>query len=112
VQNIVDGCVIFENWSGNLGHTGKSFNFYDKDVDAWRQVWVADSGRVADYVGRLDGAVMRFTAEVKQPDGSRAMQKMSFTPIAGGRVRQYWEQSTDGGKSWSPLFEGIYSRKK
>jgi TPR repeat protein len=29
VQNILGGCVIFENWTGRMDYTGKSFNFVD-----------------------------------------------------------------------------------
>jgi len=27
-------------------------------------------------------------------------------------VRQHWRQSTDGGKSWSTVFDGKYVRSK
>jgi tetratricopeptide (TPR) repeat protein len=107
VKNIIEGCVIFENWSGSLGHAGKSFNFYDTEKEAWRQVWVDDGGRVTDYVGQLRDGAMRFEAESKG-----AKRRMTFTPQPDGRVRQYIEQSSDGGKTWTAWFDGFYGRKK
>ena len=112
VQRIIEGCVIFENWSDSIGHQGKSFNFYDGEKEAWRQVWVDDGGRVTDYVGHLRDGAMRFEAEGKAKDGKPLKRRMSFTPQPDGRVRQLIEQSTDGGKSWSPAFDGLYGKKK
>jgi len=33
-----------------------------------------------------------------------------WTPQPDGRVRQFFEQSDDGGKTWKPWFEGFYTR--
>ena len=30
---------------------------------------------------------------------------------ADGTVRQHWEQSKDGGKSWTTAFDGLYKKK-
>jgi hypothetical protein len=37
---------------------------------------------------------------------------MSFTPNSDGTIRQLWESSADEGKTWTPLFDGIYRRSK
>jgi hypothetical protein len=34
-----------------------------------------------------------------------------WTPLPDGRVRQFFEQSNDGGETWVPWFEGFYTRK-
>jgi len=112
IQNLAEGCIILENWTGNLGHGGKSINFYDGEKEAWRQVWVDDGGSVTDYLGHLRDGAMRFEAQVQGKDGKRAPRKMSFTPQPDGSVRQTIEKSDDGGKTWSPVFDGIYRKKK
>jgi hypothetical protein len=33
-----------------------------------------------------------------------------WTAQPDGRVRQFFEQSNDGGETWEPWFEGYYSR--
>ena len=35
-----------------------------------------------------------------------------WTLLDDGRVRQFFEQSTDGGETWTPWFEGFYTRKE
>jgi len=32
--------------------------------------------------------------------------------LPDGRVRQFFEQSTDGGETWTTWFEGFYTRKE
>ena len=48
--------------------------------------------------------VLGTTADPKQID------RTTWTPLEDGRVRQHWESTTDGGKSWSTVFDGYYSR--
>ena len=33
-----------------------------------------------------------------------------WTPLEDGRVRQFFEQSNDGGETWAAWFEGFYTR--
>ncbi len=33
-----------------------------------------------------------------------------WTLLPDGRVRQFFEQSDDGGETWAPWFEGFYTR--
>ena len=34
--------------------------------------------------------------------------KLTFTPMVEGWVHQVWEQSPDGGKTWTSIFDGMY----
>jgi len=36
----------------------------------------------------------------------------TWTLLADGRVRQFFEESPDGGKTWNPWFEGFYTRRE
>jgi tetratricopeptide (TPR) repeat protein len=112
VQNIVEGCVIYENWTGASGHSGKSFNFYNADKKAWQQTWVDSQGGSLEFLGHLREGSMRYEGESLGADGKKSLQRLSFTPLSDGRVRQHWEQSEDAGKTWTTVFDGLYSRKK
>lgn len=112
VQRILDGCVIFENWTSARGGTGKSFNFYNASKRKWQQTWVDSTGNVLELAGNYSDGKMLFTSETVQPDGSRMLQRLTFFNLSPERVRQFWEQSTDGGKTWTVAFDGMYIRKK
>jgi len=104
IQPILNGCVVLENWAGTLGGSGKSMNFWDKQHRRWQQTWVDDRGNVTEYTGQLAGGSMRYATD----DG----QRLTFTPLPGGRVRQLAEATTDGGKSWSIRYDLVYSPKR
>jgi len=40
-----------------------------------------------------------------------APERISWTPQAGGRVRQLWESSADDGRTWQVVFDGMYAKK-
>jgi hypothetical protein len=40
------------------------------------------------------------------------IQRITWAPQADGSVRQLWESSKDGGRTWSTAFDGKYVKKK
>jgi hypothetical protein len=112
VQLILGDCVVFENWTGAGGYTGKSFNLYDARTRKWKQTWVDDRGGMLEFTGEFKDGAMRYTGESFAQDGKPVMDRLTFFPLAEGRVRQLWEQSSDKGKTWSTVFDGTYVRKR
>lgn len=111
VKLILGDCVVFENWTGAGGMNGKSFNFFNRNTGKWNQTWVDDRGGALEFQGELIDGAMRFRGETRDAKGALIMQKLSFFPLAEKQVRQLWESSTDDGKTWSTVFDGIYIRK-
>ena len=111
VYPILEHCVISENWAGSRGGFGKSYNFYDTNVMKWRQIWIADSGGSLDYTGEFSNGAMRFVGWNLDPKGNRVEQKLTFFAVAPDTVRQLFEQSADGGKTWKPTFDGRYVKR-
>ncbi|HEV2911884.1 MAG TPA: tetratricopeptide repeat protein [Pyrinomonadaceae bacterium] len=112
VQRILNGCVVFENWASGLGGTGKSFNFYDSSTSRWQQTYVDSTGTVLNFYGEYRDNALRYTAETHAKDGSKTLHKLTFFNLGPQRVRQLWEQSTDDGKTWNTVWDGIYIRKQ
>ena len=111
VQLILGDCVIAENWTGARGNSGKSFNFYDAGTGKWHQLWVDDRGGVLRLAGEYRDGAMRFEGETPKGDGKKTLERLTFTALPDGRVRQFWEQSVDDGKTWSVAFDGTYTKK-
>jgi hypothetical protein len=112
VQLILGDCVVFENWTGARGSSGKSFNVYNAAKGKWQQTWVDNSGGVLELTGDYKDDQMRFTGETKGAGGKVTLERLTFTRLGDGRVRQFWEQSADGGRTWTVVFDGTYVRKK
>jgi hypothetical protein len=108
VELILDDCVLLENWQATFGGGGKSFNIYSPADDGWRQYWVAANGTVTEYRGKVVDGAIRLEGESLSPNGTRRLQRMTFSKLDGGGVRQLIETTTDGGKTWQPAFDGTY----
>ena len=104
------GCALIEHWEAVDGGGGTSTNYFDPDKSKWVQNWVDSRGSVIQLEGGLVEGSMRLEGRWVPPEG--AVQKMRgiWTPLEDGRVRQYFETSDDG-ETWSPWFEGFYSRQ-
>ena len=107
-----NGCVLIENWRGAEGSTGMSINYLDRIGGEWVQIWHAAAGYQIDIRGGLTDAGMALNGKVHYiRSGQTAAFRGLWTPMPDGRVRQFFEQSNDGGKTWQTWFEGFYSRK-
>jgi hypothetical protein len=107
----VHGCTLEENWRGTPGDTGTSFNAYRADQKRWHQVWVNDAGAFLHLEGEFKDGKMVLVGEAVRPRRGVAVQnRVTWSVVANG-VRQYWEISTDGGKTWAVDFDGLYRRK-
>ncbi|MBX7218628.1 MAG: hypothetical protein K1Y36_01665 [Blastocatellia bacterium] len=111
IQNIIDGCVIFENYTEKDGFNGKSFNFYDAHLGKWRQTWVDHTGRICDFVGEVKDGEMRYDGFTYLPDGKKMLRRMTITPLTANKVRQKVVRSLDDGKTWVPAYDFVYVRK-
>ena len=112
IQLILEDCIIFENWTGASGYSGKSFNLYNAHTGKWQQKWVDSSGQLIEFEGGLKDGAMILIGDSIDEEGKKAITRMTFTNPDKDHVRQLWDQSTDNGKTWTVLFDGLYTRKK
>jgi hypothetical protein len=114
------GCVVQEEWESAAGGSGSSFNVYDQQTKQWHQFWVDATGTnwlssdkqgnpVTLRGGIRDGAMVL----TSHPDtlASIGSTRVTFRPLPDGGVRQTFESSSDGGKTWTVSFDGFYKKK-
>jgi tetratricopeptide (TPR) repeat protein len=112
VKLILKDCVVFENWKGGQGSDGKSFNKYNNLTKQWEQFWVSDSGTTNYFKGALVDGAMRYTLEMPGPNGGTFMRNLTFSKLPEGKVRQFSQGSTDGGKTWATEYDFTYVKKQ
>ena len=101
VEAILGQCVIFENWSGRLGGNGKSFNAWNPDKQCWQQNWMDDAGHVTNYGdGHRSGGQLQFIAEPRPGQPAGLTNRLTFFSLGPDHVRQLFDHSNDGGRTW------------
>jgi hypothetical protein len=108
----LNGCVLHEHWESIAGaHRGQSFNIYDRTSGRWHQTWVANNGNLLLFDGGLHDGNMVLEGHATGPKGRPVENRITWSRGADGSVRQLWEQSTDGGTTWSVAFDGKYVKR-
>ena len=108
IDSILNGCVLREQWRGTRGMTGSSFNTYDPHAGTWHQTWVDDRGGFLLLSGGLENGSMVLQGEMVDQEGP-IRNRITWTPLSDGEVRQLWETSRDGGDTWTVVFDGRYA---
>lgn len=101
---------LLENWTGAGGGTGKSLNTWLPEKQEWRQFWVGNGGAL-ELTGGLNRRGEMVLSGATSAGGAKTIERITWTPNPDGSVRQHWQQSTDGGATWSTAFDGLYRKK-
>jgi hypothetical protein len=109
VEPVSGGCALVEHWTGAGSGGGTSLNFYDRATGAWEQTWIGNRGGALHLRGGLHDGRMVLEGFTQGPDGRSVRQRITWSRLDEGRVRQLWESSTDAGASWQTVFDGIYA---
>jgi len=100
---------VLENWTGAGGGSGKSLNTWFPEKKRWQQFWVGNGGAL-ELSGGLNAQGEMVLESANRAEGG-TFDRITWTPNADGSVRQLWQQSADGGKTWTTAFDGIYRKK-
>jgi hypothetical protein len=112
ISPVLGGCALREEWTGASGSRGTSLNVFDSDARRWRQTWVDDKGNVLLLTGGYRNGKMILEGDGPgSRRGARVRNRITWTPLSDGRVRQLWESSADGGRSWNTAFDGTYAKR-
>jgi hypothetical protein len=105
IERAHGGCALIESWQGNGGLSGTSLNIHDRSDGQWHQTWVDSSGTRLSLSGGMEGQRMVMKSAASN---TGHVNRISWEPLVGGKVRQLWETSADGGKTWVTAFDGLY----
>lgn len=110
ITSVQGGCAVLEQYETQGGFTGMSINFYDSVTGKWHQSWMGSGGGAVHLQGGLEnGAMVMSDADLAVSEISGTINRVTWSLLDDGRVRQHWEITTDGGESWTTSFDGYYS---
>lgn len=111
ITSAQDGCVVIEDYAAG-GFTGMSINFYDPQTEKWHQTWMSNARSAVYLEGGLDetGAMVMTDADLPISTITGVINKVTWSPLEDGGVRQHWQTSSDSGETWTTTFDGHYAR--
>jgi hypothetical protein len=109
VTPMLGGCALREVYRQTDGLVGESFNIYDASRGRWHQSWVTNRGTLLLLDGGMDGDHMTLTATEKSSEGATSLLRAVWRR-EGAAVRETAERSTDGGKTWAPVFDILFRK--
>jgi hypothetical protein len=110
ISRVSEGCAIREQWKSASGSNGMSVNYYDPADRKWHQDWIGGDGLILHLQGELVGGAMVLSGQSKSPRGI-VLNRITWTPLPDGKVKQEWTSSPDNGKTWETSFVGIYGKQ-
>lgn len=111
VTSILGGCVLREVYEQNDGLVGESYSLWDAARGVWHQSWVTNRGTLLLLDGRLEAGRMVLTGSEKTAEGTASLLRGIWW-VEGKDVREKAERSTDGGKSWTPVFDIVFRPRR
>jgi len=110
ITPMLNGCALYESWTGKSGYRGDSVNFYDAVKGVWHQTWIDYAGNALYGDGGIVDGSMVLSGSGKNAKGEAIINRITWTPNADGSVRQHWEVSSDNKESWTSVFDGLYQK--
>ena len=102
IERAAEGCAVREEWTSARDIRGMSLNFYDAQSKQWQQHWVGGDGQIL----ALRGGIAERAMVLADPNN-----RITWTPLPDGKVKQEWSSSSDGGQTWKTSFIGIYEKR-
>jgi hypothetical protein len=119
VQNLLNGCMIQENWIDNVDAPGGraiSQNYYDPKDKKWVQVYITNAGDGALLLTGTfkNNAMILETDRFASGSVVAPLQRITWNVVDNNpdRVRQLGEISNDAGQTWKISFDALYERRK
>lgn len=107
VESMVGGCAIREVYEQGDGLVGESFSIYDAKRRVWHQSWVTNRGQLLVLEGGFVDGKMILTGNDYTNDGRPRLLRGIWQRASDG-VRETAETSSDGGRTWTPLFDIVF----
>lgn len=112
IEKLEDNCLISENWSGEKGGSGKSFNYYNPADSTWNQLWLSNTGNILKLKGKAGRNKMVLKSEIVKDKKGDYYNQIVWTRNEDGSVTQVWEIYDPQGNLLNEAFKGVYRKKR
>ena len=108
VEKLSNGCMMREEWISSGGASGSNLSSYHAPEKGWQMASAFANAPLLISQGQFSNGQLVFVGQAQQWM-VRIVWAATDDP---SRVKQTWENSSDGGKTWTMTFDAICVRLK
>jgi len=113
VSRALGECLVVESWSDAAGHRGENLFGFNLDSKTWSGMFADNRGHIHVFTqGTVAADRAQFDGRSHSAAGRMVLDRMSLARMTPTELEQTWQQSHDGGRTWTTVFRGKYSRAK
>jgi ketosteroid isomerase-like protein len=109
IESALGGCAVRERYEQADGLVGESLTSYDAARGLWHQTWVTNRGELLQIDGRFASGSLTLDGTRAAAGGGREIVRGVWRAV-GAAVAETATRSTDGGRTWKPLFDIVFRR--
>jgi hypothetical protein len=87
-------------------------NFYNPITNRWRQTYIGNNEAIWEMRGEYKDGVMHFEGEMFSAGSPPVLVRVKFYNLPPDKVRHTQDNSADGGKTWTNVWDATYVRKQ
>jgi hypothetical protein len=106
----LEGCQLIETWSAGSTFRGSNVHAYSIEDKHWHQFNVDNHGHVHTFEGVAGEHGLEYSGVSRNEAGGDVLNRMDIVNQDPSRVKVWWRKSADGGKTWTTVYDAIYTR--
>lgn len=111
ITRILDGKVIKEEFTSEIGFNGISHSVFNTTTRTWQQTWVDNQGGYYNFDSDLSGQNRIFKTKPGTEGNKQIISRMVFKDISKNSFTWDWVQSEDNGKTWTLQWQIFYHKE-
>ncbi|HET9727215.1 MAG TPA: hypothetical protein VFP28_09900, partial [Gemmatimonadales bacterium] len=104
----LSGCLLEEKITGDDGYEARVFSSGRRRTGQWFRTFVDNRGLRVFLTGRQENGAMVLSGQLPTGGTSAADVRVTWQQLPGGRFRQDWQVTRDGGATWRRLLTATY----
>jgi hypothetical protein len=104
----LSGCLVEERLTGEHGYEARVFSSARRRSGQWYRTFVDNRGLRVFLTGREEAGRLVLTGTLPAGGSAAADVRAGWDQLSGGRFRERWEISRDGGATWHRLLDATY----
>jgi hypothetical protein len=108
ISTDLSACLLEERITGDDGYEARVFSSARRRTGQWYRTFIDNRGVRVFLTGREEAGKVVLRGKVPAGGATSADVRVTWEQLNGGRFRQRWELTRDGGATWQGILDATY----